>query len=96
MTTGDRFFRQAANLLTRQIAGEVIVVPIRGRLADMQQIFALNEVGEHVWRLIETRQSVDEICRDVAQVFDISPVQAATDVREFLAELQAADLIEPL
>lgn len=94
MTKDDGSFRQCANLLTRHIAGETIVIPIRGRLADMQQIFALNEVGEHVWRLIEQDRSVDEICEDVAQAFDISRAEAEADVREFLAALQQAGLVE--
>ena len=96
MTKDDGMFRQSAHLLTRHIAGETIVIPIRGRLADMQRIFALNEVGEHVWRLIEQNRSVDEICAAVEQVFDISRAEAESDVREFLAELQEAGLVETL
>lgn len=94
--TSKRSHRQSANLLTRRIAGETIIIPIRGKLADMQRIFALNEVGEHVWRLIGEQRAFGEICSEIQSFFDVSLAQAEADVREFLAELQASDLIEPL
>ena len=92
--TGEPSYQHSANLLTRQIAGETIIVPIRGKLADMQHIFALNEVGERVWKLIEEKQSFGEICRQIHEVFDVPSAQAENDVREFLGELVQAGLIE--
>ena len=42
-------------LVTRSIAGETIIVPICGRLGDLDSIFTLNEVGSHIWRLLYRR-----------------------------------------
>ena len=87
-------YRKADGLLTRAIAGETIVVPIRGRLADMQNIFAINSVGEFVWERIDGRRSLDEVVRDVAGQFDVDEGRARADVLEFVDELSQAGLVE--
>jgi hypothetical protein len=89
-------YRKKDDLLTRNIAGETIVVPIRGKLADMQSIYALNPVAEFVWEQLDGRRSLDEIAGDVADQFDVGKEQAQSDVREFVSELAAAGLVENL
>lgn len=89
-------YRQSPDLLARRIAGETIVVPIRGKLADMQRIFALNEVGEFVWHQIDGRRTVAEIGDAVSAEFDIERAQAEADMQAFLEELRTAELIEAI
>ena len=31
------------------MAGETFLVPIRGHLADLQELFVLNEAGQRLW-----------------------------------------------
>jgi hypothetical protein len=43
-------YRKKKDLVTREIAGETLIVPTRGNLADMQRIFALNGVAGFIWQ----------------------------------------------
>jgi len=86
--------RKRDDLLTRQIAGETIVVPIRGKLADMQRIFAMNPVAEFVWARIDGQKNVEQISGEVSDHFDVSKTQARSDVFEFVSELAEAGLVE--
>jgi hypothetical protein len=88
--------RKRDDLLTRQIAGETIVVPIRGKLADMQRIFAMNPVAEFVWDRIDGLKNVEQISGEVSDHFDVSEAQARSDVLEFVSELAEAGLVESL
>ena len=90
----SKAFRKRDELLTRKIAGETIVVPIRGKLADMQNIYALNPVAEFVWEQLDGSRSLDEIAVAVSNQFDVGKEQAQSDVREFVSELAAAGLVE--
>ncbi|MBN1268457.1 MAG: PqqD family protein [Kiritimatiellae bacterium] len=87
-------YRKKESLLSRQIAGETIVVPIRGKLADMQRIFALNSVAEHIWDRIDGRRDTDEIRRGIVERFEIDEVQARRDLDEFVRQLLDAGLVE--
>jgi len=89
-------YRQREDLLARNIAGETIVVPIRGKLADLQKIFALNETADHLWKQLSTSRSLDDLCRSLVEEFHVEPQQAHKDVQEFLDQLIAAGLIEPV
>jgi hypothetical protein len=86
--------RKKEDLLTRQIAGETIVVPIRGKLADMQRIFALNPVAEFIWERMDGHKSVAEISGELSDRFEVSETQARSDVLAFVSELAEAGLIE--
>ena len=81
---------------TRSIAGETILVPIKGNAADLDSIYTLNQVGTRIWQLIDGRASVAQIADAIHHEFDVGKEQALQDVLDFLASLQAARLIQTL
>ena len=81
-------------VVTRNIAGETLLVPIKGRLADMQNLFFLEGSGEFIWSCIDGSRSVADICEALVCEFDIGPEQAECDVSAFVQSLLSASLIE--
>ena len=81
------------NLVTRSIGGETLIVPIRSGIADLECIYALNEVGSRVWELLDERSSVKTIIEAICSEYDVTPEQAAHDISELLSSLEAAGLI---
>jgi hypothetical protein len=77
------------------VAGESLLIPIRGRLADLQRIFALDPVAEHVWSRLDGVADLDAILRSVLDNFDVGEEQARRDIGEFVAALEAGGLVEP-
>jgi hypothetical protein len=71
----------------------MILVPIRGKLADMQRIFTLNDVGAYIWSSLDGERSLGEICEDLRLDFDVKKEQAQRDMSDFISELLEADLI---
>lgn len=90
----DPTYRRSAEVVARTIAGEFFLVPVKGRLADLQKIFTVNAVGERVWEALDGRTSAAAICRLVADSFESGEADVCEDVRAFLHELSAAGLIE--
>ena len=90
----QKVFRRKEEIVTRKIAGETILVPIRGKLANMQRLFVLNPVAEYVWDRIDGKTSGDDIRRGVLADFEVGREEAEKDIRDFIAELLDADLIE--
>lgn len=88
-----RVFKKQEDIVHREIAGESILVPIRGKLADMQRLFSLDPVAEHIWQQLNGKRTVDEICKSVFDTFDVKKEQAEADLMEFIDELLAAGLI---
>ena len=85
-------YARVPDIVPRQIAGDTILVAIRGELARLERLHVLNTVGEHIWGLIDGRRTVAEVSADVIKTFDVDDATAIEDVTEFLADLEDAGL----
>src|SRR5580700_9594577 len=86
--------RRSSNVVSRVVADEAIVVPIRRGAADMDSIYTFNETGTSLWALIETNRSAAELVSHLQSQYGLSAEQAAADTEKFLADLSEAGLIE--
>jgi hypothetical protein len=89
----DKVFIRNQDIVSRRIAGELFLVPVKGKLADMERIFTLTTVAEYIWDRLDGQKSLDDIRNDVVARFDVGQEQADSDMREFIAELIEAGLI---
>lgn len=80
-------------LITREIAGETILVPVGKSVLESNGLFALNEVGAFIWNLLPRAENEEAICRAVLDAYDVSPEEAARDVAEFLKKLEKMQII---
>jgi hypothetical protein len=87
-------YRPVGDLVTREIAGETLLVPIRGNLADMQRIFSLNSVAACIWQHLDGRQSLGDARRTVTERFAVTEQEAGDDILSFLREVIDAGLVE--
>jgi len=87
-------YKKKDNVVARQVAGEPLLIPIRGKLADMQQIFALNEVAQFIWKQIDGAHTRAQIAEAVVNAFEVSEEQAAKDLDAFLDVLLRESLVE--
>ena len=87
-------YRQRPDIVTREIIGETLLVPVRGEIANMQRIFSLSEVGAHIWKNLDGEHSEEAIADSVSQCFDIDQASATADCRQFIGELREANLLE--
>ena len=86
--------RKRADVVTRQIAGETLLVPIRGKLVDMQKIFCLDAVAAFVWEHLDGARTLAEVRDAVLDAFDVQRERAETDIQEFVAQLAEASLTQ--
>ncbi len=86
--------RKRDDVVTRQIVGESILVPIRGKLADMQKVFCLDPVAAFVWEHLDGKRTLAEVRDAVLDAFEVGRERAESDIQEFIGELVAAELIQ--
>ena len=88
-------FAKQGEFVSRNIAGETILVPVRGRIGDLDSIYNLGEVASFLWDRIDGQTTVHQLVEGVCAEFDVAPETAEGDALEFIAHLQSARLIEP-
>ena len=88
-------FARKGDFVTRIIAGEAVVVPVRGQIGDLDAIYHFNNVGAFIWNLFDGKTSVHDIAQAVCEEFDGAPEASERDTLEFVGALQSAGIIEP-
>jgi hypothetical protein len=88
-------FVKKGEFVARAIAGETIIVPIRGQVGDLNAIYNFNEVGTFIWEHIDASTNVRQIVDAVANEFEVTPEEAERDVLQFIASLETAGMIQP-
>ncbi len=91
-----KIFKKKEDFVSRTIAGEMILVPLRGTLTDMQKIFSLNPVAGFIWEKLDGQKSIAELRDEVLAAFDVEEKQAISDIREFITQLLKEHLIAEL
>jgi hypothetical protein len=93
-TAATTYIRSTA-AVSRKIAEETLVVPIRGKVGDLNCIFSLNSLGSELWNQMQQEFSAAELTDWVLERYDVTPEVAVLDVAAFLNDLESAGLIMP-
>ena len=96
MSCSQEIHRQDDSIVSRRIEDEVILVPIRQNVADLESIYTLNEVGAHIWEQIDGQRTTAEILALTVEEFEVSEEEAQRDLREFIQQLSAIGAITRL
>ena len=65
----------------------VVVVPEHG------EVKVFNEVGTHIWELVDGSRSIRDIAELVCEAFEVAPETAVQDTLEFVTEILKEDII---
>jgi len=72
----------------RIIEGEAVILSMESKV-----LRGLNPVGSRIWDLIDGQRSLEEITGTIVLEFDVTPADAAQDVRTFIQELLDRGLV---
>jgi hypothetical protein len=73
--------------VSREVSGEMVIVPLKKSVADMNEMFTLNEVGAFIWKEIDNVANEQELTDKILSEFDVDRETALTDLTVFLAQL---------
>lgn len=81
------------SVVSRVIAGETLIVPVRGGVGDLASIYSLNQVASSIWNKLAQPCSQDKIVDRIEEEFAGDRQRVERDVMCFLSEMQAAGLV---
>lgn len=87
-------FVRSADVVTRKIDGETLIVPVRSGVGDLGSIFSLNGVGTFIWEALAQPATVENLVHGIVENYETTAAKAEQDVDCFLTEMQAANLVE--
>ena len=81
-------------VVSRRVAGETLVVPVRGKVGDLASIYSFNQTGSLIWQSLESPRGFAELVGIVEQEYAVLHDQARCDVKQFLHDMLSADLVQ--
>lgn len=91
---GNETLVRSQAVVARVVAGEMLIVPIRGKVGDLASIYSFNTTGSLIWHLLETPRTVTQLAAEISTAYEIEPGQAELDVTKFVTEMKAVGLVE--
>lgn len=81
-------------LVMREIAGDVILVPVGKTVFENNGLFVMNEVSADIWKLINEGKDQEEIVSAMARMYDAEPEMIRADTEAFLNKLVNMGILE--
>lgn len=92
MQAETRYVRNE-DYIFRKIVDELVLVPIRQDVADMDCIYTMNPVAAFLWDRLDGGATLAELQTALVAAYDVDPTTAAGDVLEFINQLEVAGAV---
>ena len=81
-------------VITREIEGELIIVPIESGVADFDDaLYSLNDTGSVIWNLLDRRRTVNNICSILSESYSAPLAEIEKDALLLLEKLLSLGII---
>lgn len=81
-------------LVKRNVAGDVLLIPVGKSVFDFNGLMILNETGSFLWDFLPNVESEEDLVRQLLEAYEVSEADAAADVREFIQKVRELGIID--
>jgi hypothetical protein len=90
----EQLFTRSRSVVSRVVAGETLIVPVRGKVGDLASIYSFNGTGSLIWQLLDSPRSLSDLIDAVEREYAVEPEQAQKDVTRFLNDMSSVGLVD--
>lgn len=80
--------------VTREVAGEYLLVPVGKTTLDLNGIMTLNEVGAFLWEKLPSAENEAALVDAVLAEYEAERPEVERDVSEFLSQLRELKIVD--
>ena len=85
----ESLFHLKSKFVTREVGNELIVVPLSANVAQMNELFTLNETAKVIWENLNEGTDMSALIQTITDTFDIDRHTAEKDLELFLQRLES-------
>lgn len=82
-------------LILREIAGDVILVPVGNTVLENNGLFVMNSVSADIWKLLSDGLQLEQIITAMMELYDVPEDVIRADTEKFLDYLIQRGIVEP-
>ena len=80
-------------LVKRDIAGDIVLVPVGKTVYEANGVFVLNDVGAFLWDRLSEADGAEDLTAAVLAEYEVTAEEARRDIDEFLDTLHRMAII---
>ena len=85
----ESHFQLKSKFVTREVGNELIVVPLSANVAQMNELFTLNETAKVIWENLNEGIDMPTLIQTITDTFDIDKYTAEKDIELYLRRLDS-------
>jgi hypothetical protein len=89
-----QLFTRSRSVVSRVVAGETLIVPVRGKVGDLASIYSFNGTGSLIWQLLDAPRSLADLIDAVEREYAVGQEKAQKDVTQFLNDMLSVGLLD--
>lgn len=90
----EQKFKKKTNCVAKEVDDELVIVPIKDDLAEMDYLYTLNETASFVWNRLDGRTTLKEIAEKLTENYEVDYSTASDDVIKVINEIE--NFVEPV
>ena len=87
-------YLRADAVVARYVAGETLVLPVRGDIGDLACFYSFSGAGTAIWEALEKPKSLKDVCDAIECKYEIDRKKAEEDVVLFVREICSLGLAQ--
>lgn len=80
-------YQRSENVVSRELGGQAVLIPIEQQGVDVQRIYALNATAEEVWEVLAVPSTLEDIVAKMAEGYNASVDLIRNDLVALLNEM---------
>lgn len=84
-----KLMKRSDDVVTREIEGKVVLMPLHKTSKDLNYIYTLNETASHAWNLFDGKSTLDDIRNSLAGKYDVTEARLKKELDEFVKDLKS-------
>lgn len=78
-----------SKFVAREVGNELILVPLSSNVAQMNELFTMNETAKFIWENTKEETTISELENLMTETFDIDSETSKNDIEKFLKQLES-------
>lgn len=82
------YYTLKSKFVAREVGGELVVVPLTGNIAHMNELFTFNASAKLLWDELKEDSTEESLVQVLLNTYEVNVAVAQADVKKFLARIE--------
>lgn len=84
----NSYYNLKSKFVARDVGGELVVVPLTGNIAHMNELFTFNASAKLLWEALQEDSTEETLVKALLDAYEVEELVARADVKKFLERLE--------